>query len=591
MARTGERGAGAWKSISWDEALEQIAAKVVKLEGAGYPEALAAISGRSTGATAALLKRFVNAFGSNEYFTEPTAFDSYALVVTTMDGPTGTVGFDVKNADFLLSFGSGFLDGWGSPVQMFQANSQWQDNGGKTVQVESRLSNTAAKADEWIAINPGTEATLALGIAHILMSENMVSDASFNGFGTWKAMVMADYAPDKVATETGVTVETIKEIANAFVHAQKPLAICGRGQGQTPVSTFEAMAVHALNHLAGNVNKVGGVMLLPEMAYPWPAVAATPQTAPVPLNKRWNGDKPLEVLLLSGGNPLFTQRDSERVKEALTKAGLIVSFSSYMDETTQFADLILPNHTYLEGYDDVVAGAGVVQAVVGLSRPVVKPLHDTKSTGDVIIALAQKIGGTMADAFQWNDYKDCLKQTYGFRWNKLLVDGYMATGRGASASGPASVLSNSDDAVAKPVPSPPADAADFPLMLIPYDTLRMANGAIGNPPFLTKIAAPSFLDGETQLVEVNPETAKSLGLREGQRVNLSTSVGEAMVKVKLYDGLKPGLVAMPTGLGHWAFDSFLSNKGVNINRLIATVEDPVSGMDVAWGVPAKLAAV
>jgi len=108
---------------------------------------------------------------------------------------------------------------------------------------------------------------------------------------------------------------------------------------------------------------------------------------------------------------------------------------------------------------------------------------------------------------------------------------------------------------------------------------------------LTKIAAPSLLDGEIQLVEVNPETAKSLGLKEGQKVNLTTSVGEAMVKVKLYDGLKPGLVAMPTGLGHWAFDSFLSNKGVNINRLIAAVEDPVTGMDVAWGVPAKLAAV
>ncbi len=591
MARTGERGAGEWKSISWEEALDQLAGKLTELDGTGYPEALAAISGRSSGATAALLNRFVNAFGSNGYYTEPTVFDSYANAVAVMDGQTGSVGFDVKNADFLLSFGSGFLDGWGSPVHMFQANSMWRDRGAKTVQVEPRLSNTAAKADQWVAINPGTEATLALGIAHVLMSQQMVADASFNGFGSWKAKVMADYTPDKVAAETGVAADTIAELAQAFTHARRPLAICGRGQGRTPISTHEAMAVHALNHLAGNINQAGGVMLLPDTDYAWPSIAAAPQTVPEPLNRRWGGDQPLEVLLLSGSNPLFTQHDGERVKAALAKTGLIVSFSSYMDETAQFADLILPNHTYLEGYDDVVAGAGVAQSVVGLAQPVVKPLYNTKATGDVIIALAEKMGGAMADAFQWKDYRNCLESTYGYRWNKLLNDGFVATGWGASATGAVTEPQAFQEALMTSPQLPVVDRDQFPLTLIPYDTLRLANGAIGNPPFLTKIAAPSVLDGETQFVEVNPETAKSMGLKEGQQVKLTTSVGEAVVQVNLYEGLKPGLVAMPTGLGHWAFDSFLANKGVNVNRLIAAVDDPVSGMDTAWGVPAKLAAV
>ena len=76
MARTGERGAGEWQSISWDAALEQLAEKLRGLNGNGYPEALAAISGRATGVTAALLKRFVNAFGSNGFYTEPSVFDS-----------------------------------------------------------------------------------------------------------------------------------------------------------------------------------------------------------------------------------------------------------------------------------------------------------------------------------------------------------------------------------------------------------------------------------------------------------------------------------------------------------------------------------
>ncbi len=591
MARTGERGAGEWKAISWEEAVDQLAGKLTELDGTGYPEALAAISGRSSGATAALLKRFVNAFGSNGFYTEPTAFDSYANAVAVMDGQAGSVGFDVKNVDFLLSFGSGFLDGWGSPVHMFQANSNWRDKGGKTVQVEPRLSNTAAKADQWVAINPGTEATLALGIAHVLMDQKMAADAAFNGFGSWKAKVMADYTPDKVATETGVSVETIKELANAFAHAHKPLAICGRGQGRTPISTFEAMSVHALNHLAGNVNQTGGVKMLPDSGYKWPDVAKAPTEAPAPLNQRWGNDQPLDILLLSGSNPLFTQHDSETVKAALEKAGLIVSFSSYMDETTQFSDLILPNHTYLEGYYDVVAGAGVAQSVVGLAQPVVKPLYDTKSTGDVIIALAQKMGGNIGNAFGWVDYKECLKQTYGYRWSRMESDGFVTGSVGFPAAVVAEGSPAFDEKILVSPEIPAADTAEFPLTLIPYDTLRLANGAIGNPPFLTKIAAPNVLDGEMQFVEVNPETAKSMGLKEGQEVKLTTSMGEAVVQVNLYEGLKPGLVAMPTGLGHWAFDSYLANKGVNINRLIAAVDDPVSGMDTAWGVPAKLAAV
>jgi len=591
MARTGERGAGEWQLISWNAALDQMAEKLSELDGTGYPEALAAISGRATGVTAALLKRFVNAFGSNGFYTEPTAFDSYAETVAIMDGTTGSVGFDVKNADLLISFGSGFLDGWGSPVHMFQANSEWREKGGKTIQIEPRLSNTAAKADQWVAVNPGTEVTLALGIAHLLMSDRMVADAAFSGFGQWKAMVMAAYAPDKVAAETGVAAETIADLARAFANARKPLAICGRGQGRTPVRTQEAMAVHALNHLAGNVNQTGGVMLKPAVDYTWPQVQGEMAEKPEPLNRRWGAEQPLEVLLLAGSNPLYTQRDSENVTAALDKAGLIVSFSSYMDETTRFADLILPNHTYLEGYDDVVAGGGVAQSVVGLARPVVTPLYNTKATGDVMIALAQKMGDPIAEAFAWNNYQACLEQTYGYRWNRLLDEGFVSFHSGAS--GPIAeqgdVISNEE--LFLPPKSLATDTKDFPLTLIPYDTLRLANGVIGTPPFLTKIASPDVLDGNTQLVEMNPETAKSMGLKEGRKAKLTTTVGEAEVQVTLFDGLQPGLVAMPTGLGHWAFDSFLAHKGVNINRLMAVVEDPVSGMDTAWSVPAKLTVV
>ena len=98
----------------------------------------------------------------------------------------------------------------------------------------------------------------------------------------------------------------------------------------------------------------------------------------------------------------------------------------------------------------------------------------------------------------------------------------------------------------------------------------------------------TVLKGNDILVEVNPQTAKSYGLKEGKYAKLSTPVGEARVRVHLFDGVKPGIVAMPRGLGHTAFDRFLAGKGVNFNELIGPVQDPASGFDAAWGIRAQL---
>ena len=90
------------------------------------------------------------------------------------------------------------------------------------------------------------------------------------------------------------------------------------------------------------------------------------------------------------------------------------------------------------------------------------------------------------------------------------------------------------------------------------------------------------------MVEVNPETAKALGLSEGQNAKLTTPKDSVKVKVHLSNGIMPGVVAIPRGLGHTAYDKFLAGKGVNYNRLSSPVEDPASGHNAAWGIPAKL---
>ena len=119
--------------------------------------------------------------------------------------------------------------------------------------------------------------------------------------------------------------------------------------------------------------------------------------------------------------------------------------------------------------------------------------------------------------------------------------------------------------------------------------MRLASGYVGSPPFLIKALEDTILTGNDVLVEVNPATAKKLGLSNGQSATLSTPAGSGRVKVYFFEGIMPGVIAIPRGLGHTGENKFLAGKGVNYNTLSAPVEDPATGLDAAWGIRAKLA--
>jgi anaerobic selenocysteine-containing dehydrogenase len=306
------------------------------------------------------------------------------------------------------------------------------------------------------------------------------------------------------------------------------------------------------------------------------------------------------MLLVSGANPVYTMADTQAVVKAFEKIPLVVSFSSYMDETAAQADLILPNHIYLERYEDVPFARGFPKPILGLTQPVVEPLYNTRHTGDVIIQLAKEMGGTVAKAFSWDDYQGCLEDTLeglpslleeGFR----LDDAVSSSNWAEAFETDSSKFEFSNSKInALPDYAPLAaqgDASFYQLLLVPYDSMRLASGYVGSPPFLVKALEDTILKGNDVLVEVNPTTAQKLGLSNGQYATLSTPIGSGRVKVNIYDGIMPGVVAIPRGLGHTGENKFLAGKGLNYNTLCAPVEDPASGLDAAWGIRAKLAKV
>ncbi len=613
---------GTFQNISWDKAMGIVTKELSKLRSEGKAHTAACISGSDKGTVSQLFKRFLTTYGSHNFMCPSSFLDSYALTMKKMHGVEATPGFDFENASYVLSFGSGIIDGWGSPVRMFRANSKWKRNGIKLVQIDPRLSNTAAKSDRWLPVKPGTEGILALGFAYIILREERYNkdfiDMHTNGFEAWKKVVMDNYSPEQVQKLTGIESKIIIRVGLEFSRSPNPVAVCGRGEGSSPGSIQEFAAVHALNALVGNINKKGGIRIFEEMntiRWPNPVIDEFASASldkervdeaqstkypdakhllnrlPEKINSKGKDDSPVNLLFVVNANPYFTMPDTKAVETAFKKINFKVSFSTYMDETAAMCDLILPNHSYLERYEDIAITAGLPYPMVGLTKPVVEPQFDTRHAGDVIIALAKAMKGSIANSFPWSSYNDCLKRTLGFRWNQLLKKGHVVS---------ANKTVGYDSPSGKfefPVPdkkvwvAPEGEGnAAFNLTLIPSDSMRIAGNRIGSPPFLMKTVSENVLLDNDILVEMNPETAKKCKVSEGNYAILKTPRCEYGIKVKIFlsDGIGPDIVSIPRGLGHTAYDKYLANKGINFNQLIGPVEDPASGLDVAWGIRASL---
>lgn len=625
MKRVGERGEGKWQRISWETAISEIAEILGGLRGSGQAHTVAAISSRNRGTVAGLMERFLTVYGSPNFMRMPTIEDAQELGLYLTQGILGSVGYDFENSDYILSFGAGLIDGWGAPVRMFRANSGWRETGATVVQIEDRLSNTAAKADQWVSIRPGSEADLALGIAHLMVADGRY-DSGFVGrrtadFDAFKA-ALTGYTPDKVAADTGVPAETIAALADAFAAADRPVAVYGRGKGNIPGSLKEVLAVMALNALAGNLNQPGGMWAVPEPEKAeWPEfmtdeVAAEGLQKPridgaggqsyphtryllshLPQAMTEGSAYQIKALFIDDANPLYSLSGTAAVRNAFEQIPTIVSFASQMDETAAFADYILPNHVYLERYEDVVVTAGLKSATIGLVQPIMTPLYNTQHVGDTVIQLARALDETVVSAFPWPDYRTCLEESMGEKWDTLVEEGVWIDEAFEvdpavdfeTASGDFEFVSEAGAKVLTAASvAAEGDESGFPLLFVPYDIMRLASRIVGSPPFMVKTVSDTILKHKDMLVEVNPQSAKAAGLSEGRYASLETPIGRARVKVHLSDRIQPGVIAMARGLGHTAFDKYLADKGVNVNALMGPVFDPASGLDAAWGVRAKL---
>ena len=595
-----------FEAISWEEAVSLVKEKLTALRTEGKADKIACVSGADSGSVAGLFERFLKALGSNNYLTMDSMEKSWALTLEKMHAQRVNPGFDLANADFILSFGCGLIEGWGSPVNNFKINASRKDRSASLVQVEPRLSNTAAAADTWLPAKPGTEGDLALGVASVIISEKLFNSVAVVGskdFKAFAAMVQEKYSPEAVAETTGIPASKIKTLAKKFAGAKASIAIAGRGRGTSAGSIREFAAVHALNCLVGGINRTGGVWPKAPQGYDqWPvmemddiakaglgkeAVNAAGSVSGLFAQVASSDETPVEALLIYQANPCYSLTNAGAVAKALEKIPFVVSFSSYMDETADQADVILPSHMFLERVEDVRGSLGMTTPITALSRPVAGPLFDTRNPGDAVILLAKAMEGTVAASFPWESYEECLEAVTGDMWETLSQEGFVA-----DADKTPSRFETVDFSFFAGDPTGIQVEMDssFPLTLVPVDNMRLAAGDVAASPFAVKTVSDKVLLKRDTLVEINPETARGYKLSHGDKAVITTPVGEAKVLVNLSDGIMPGVVAMVRGLGHeMGANKFIGGKGVNVNELMGPAMDAASGLDAAWGIKAKIA--
>ena len=542
MAREG----GAFKDVSWDDAIGRLAGKL-----SGAAGTIAVISGAGPGTFDDLLTAWTRALGGRLVRYE--AFDRAPERAANLQvfGLDELPVYDFAAARYIVSFGADFLETWGPVVEQQRGFAQAHGFDGKgmakLVYAGPRMNLTGMNADEWHPIIPGSEASLALGMAQVILSERTSAPADANAL----AATLSAHTPDQVARDTGLTPDLVRKLAREFVSASPSLAVAGGVGAQHRGAIEVCAAVNLLNYVAGNVGQTvrfgAGVPVSDGYGAMEQLIAAMAAGQ-------------IQTLLIHEANPAFTLPKSAGFAAAMAKVPFKASTALFLDETAAACDLLLPNHHALERWDDLRPRAGIH----GLMQPVMTPVFRTMHAGDVLLKASQKAGGPLAQ-FSAPTFEAHLKERWGQMkggaggdqfWRDALQHG------GTYESAPTASVRLAAGAAQAAFTAPALDGGGE-FVLLPFPSSMYYDGRGANRPWLLENPDPVTKITWNSWVELNPETAAHLDVREGEVLEIVSPHGTIAAPVYIYAGVRPDVVAIPIGLGHTELGDFAKGRGVN----------------------------
>jgi len=593
LKRAGARGENRWAPIGWEEALDTVARKLMEAKQVHGPEsvAIALGTGRPYMFYAA---RFANAFGTPNVVTYshvcylPRIVAS-ALTCGRMPLPVcDFYGFGGVRPKCVLVWGcnipeTGAADGLcGHQVTLALRE------GARLVVVDPRKTQIASRADLWAQVRPGTDAALALAILHVLIEERLY-DRDFvekhtAGFDRLVERVK-EYPPDRAAQITWVPENTIRDIARLYASSKPACLLWGNGIDQSPNCFQTARALMILRGLAGNLDVPGGDVfwvppagvyqtspfaaienILPERLAPEVAAKKLGAGESIPLNPGVRHSVfydavltgkpyPMKALLLVGTNPLLTASDPLKGEAALRKIEFSAAVDLFMTPTAQLADIVLPAASWLE--QDDVADLHFIWCVA--ARRKVAQIGECRDDKEIFLELARRMG--LEDCFPWRDVRQWCDFVLGgagldfdalskvgllrgeMRYRKHETEGF------PTPSGKFEFASSTLEAMGcDPLPDyrePPESPVSTPDLYAQYPLIAITGAKI-EPFFHSEYRQlPSQRRRNPDpLVDMHPEAAARLGIREGDWVRITSPRGSIRQKARLTEGIDPRVVSI-----------------------------------------------
>jgi anaerobic selenocysteine-containing dehydrogenase len=609
MKRVGPKGAGQFERISWDEALDTVAARFRSIaESADGPQAIlpysyAGTMGKLQGSS--LDRRFFHRLGASLLDRTICATAGAAGCGITLGTRAVVDPETVRHARYIINWGSNTSV---TNMHLWTIMHQARKQGARIVTVDPYKCKTAEKSDWWLPIRPGTDAALALGIMHVLWRDGLTDDDYLNrycvGAEPLRRRALDEYPPEKVARITGLEKADIEKLAREYGTTPPAFIRLNYGLQRHGGGGMAVRAITCLPALIGSWRLAGGGALLStSKLYPFNADALErPDLIPrgtrtvnmSQLAEALLGElpgPPVRALYVYNSNPAAVCPDQARVLGGLRRQDLFtVVHEQFQTDTADYADILLPATTQLETFD-IHGSYG--HLYVQVNEPAIAPLAEAKSNTETFRLLAERLGFE-PEIFQVSDEQlaeealtlngatayppregfvgislDRLKREGPVRLNVPQDYTPFAQGNFGTPSGKCELYSAT---MAKmgldPLPcyTPPHEdpqtrpdlAARFPLQLLSPPVPAFLNSTFVNVASLRQLA------GEPT-VEIHPADAAARQISSGQWVKVFNDRGTFQAKAQVGETVKPGVVVSQ---GIW-WNRFTPD-GVNCNTTTST---------------------
>lgn len=536
---------------TWDDAIGAVAGAVKAAQASG--KQVAWLGRERTGATAALTDETMAALQAPVVRWEPLGKEALRAATKAVFGIDGIPTYVLDQAHTVISLGADFLSTWGDPSHSLgYADGRDPELCGfvsKFYAIEPRLSNTSVNADIHLSAAPGTEAGVALAIARLLADKK-------NYTGPAKAL-LADVDVEANISSAGVSMERITALVEELSYNT---SIVMPGGTTTIDEEAAAIASLILNEVAGNI----GSSLIFGQVQNLAGIGGYADVNAVLAN----ADK-IGVLFIDELDVVFATPGSA-ASEALAKVGQVVAFTNEPNESLTQNAIVLPPGTTLENWGDN-------HSIVGrytLQQPGMKRLHDTMSTGDVLLALWKALGGRGEEEPLAADFR-----TYVQNWWEENVfpqsesEDWASFWRSSVQTG--GFFTKVEDIeptfnAQTALPSAGTASGEVTLSLFPHHILY--DGRHANRPWAHEMPEPVSGNVWGTWAEISLATAKNLGLEDGDAVRLTTDAGSIDVGFFASPGIRDDVVAVVMGNGHEGAGRYADLTGANPVKLLSSMK-------------------